>query len=149
VSSSAFSAELIADVRLRWVVLLSGGTLAALGLLVIWLLPVHVSLRVTGAAAWAVASGIEQRRLWRAYSRYVGLRVCHDGAVYVRRRGGDWQTAWLLPGSLLLRRTAWIRIQSERGEVFAELLRGQCRRSANWRRLHVIWRHIGAAPGSC
>ena len=52
-------------------------------------------------------------------------------------------------GSLLLRRTAWIRIQSERGEVFAELLRGKCRRSVNWRRLHVIWRHIGAAPGSC
>lgn len=148
-SSSAFSAEFIADSRLRCAVLLSGGTLAALGLLVIMLLPVHFALRVTGAVAWAVASGIELLRLQRAYSRYVGLRVCHDGTMRVQQRGGDWQAARLLPGSLLLRRTAWIRVQSERGEVFAELLRGECRRSVNWRRLHVIWRHIGAAPGSC
>ncbi len=28
-------------------------------------------------------------------------------------------------------------------------LRGECRRSLNWRRLHVIWRHIGATPRSC
>ena len=148
-SSSAFSAEFIADRRLRCAVLLSGATLAALGLLVIMLLPVHFALRVTGAAAWAVSSGIELVGLRRAYSRYVGLRVGHDGAMHVQKRGGDWQAARLLPGSLLLRRTAWIRVQSEGGEVFAELLRGECRRSANWRRLHVIWRHIGATPGSC
>ena len=148
-SSSAFSAEFSADIRLRCAVLLGGGALAALGLLVIMLLPVHMWLRITGAAAWAVTSAIEQLRLRRAYSRYAGLRVCHDGAVYVQQRDGDWQAARLLPGSLLLRRTAWIRIQSERGEVFGELLRGKCRRSVNWRRLHVIWRHIGAAPGSC
>lgn len=148
-SSSGFSAEFPADLHLRCAVLLSGGTLGALGLLVIMLLPVHVSLRIACAVAWAVASGIEHLRLRRAYSRYVGLRVCHDGAVYVQNRGGGWEAARLLPGSLLLRRTAWIRVQSERGEVFAELLRGECRRSVNWRRLHVIWRHIGAAPGSC
>ena len=148
-SSSAFSAEFIADLRLRGAVLLSGAMLAALGLLVIMLLPVHLALRVTGAAAWAVASGIELAGLRRAYSLYVGLRIGHDGVVQVQKRGGDWQPARLLPGSLLLRRAAWIRVQSEHGEVFAELLRGACRRSANWRRLHVIWRHIGAAPGSC
>ena len=148
-SSSAFSAEFSADFRLRCAVLLSGATLAALGLLVIKLLPVHFALRVTGAVAWAVSSGIELSRLRRAYARYVGLRVGHDGAMHVQKRGGGWQAARLLPGSLLLRRMAWIRVQSERGEVFAELLRGECRRSANWRRLHVIWRHIGATPGSC
>ena len=148
-SSSAFSAEFSADFKLRRAVLLSGATLAALGLLVIVLLPVHFGLRITGAAAWAVSCGIELLRLQRAYSRYVGLRVDHDGAMHVQNRGGDWQAARLLPGSLLLRRAAWVRVQSERGEVFAELLRGECRRSVNWRRLHVIWRHIGATPGSC
>ena len=148
-SSSAFSAEFIADPRLRGAVLLSGATLAVLGLLMILLLPVHFALRATGAVAWVVSSGIELVRLQRAYSRYVGLRVGQDGATHLQKRGGGWQVARLLPGSLLLRRTAWIRVRSERGEVFAELLRGECRRSPNWRRLHVIWRHIGATPRSC
>jgi len=114
--------------------------------LMILLLPVHFALRVAGAVAWAVSSGIELVRLQRAYSRYVGLRVGHDGAMYLRKTGDGWQVARLLPGSVLLRRTAWIRVQSERGEVFAELLRGECRHSPSWRRLQVIWRHIGATP---
>ncbi len=148
-SSSAFSAEFIADPGLRVAVLSSGAVLGVLGLLMILLLPVHFALRVTGAVAWAVSGGIELVRLQRAYSRYVGLRVGHDGAMHLQKRGGGCQVARLLPGSLLLRRTAWIRVQSERGEVFAELLRGECRRGPNWRRLHVIWRHIGATPRSC
>lgn len=148
-SSSAFSAEFSPGFGLRSIVQLSGVTLAALGLLLILLMPVHVALRVTGAALWVIASSIEFLRLQRAYARYCGLRVRYDGAVHLRERGGDWQAASLLPGSLLLRRLAWIRLRSEHGEVFAELLYGTRRDSRDWRRLHVIWRHIGATPGSC
>lgn len=148
-SSSAFSAEFSPGFRLRSIVQLSGVVLAGVGLLVILLLPVHVGLRFTGAAVWVLASGIEFLRLQRAYARYCGLRVCHDGAVHLQERGGEWQAASLLPGSVLLRRTAWVRLRSEHGEVFAELLCGRCRDNPDWRRLHVIWRHIGATPRSC
>jgi len=57
---------------------------------------------------------------------------------------GNWHPARLLPGSMLLRRVGWIRWDDGCGRQYAELLRGRSRESDDWRRLQVIWRHIGA-----
>jgi len=49
---------------------------------------------------------------------------------------------------VLLRKVGWIRLSFElptgRKLILGELLRGDGRRGEDWRRLQVIWRHIGA-----
>jgi len=149
VSSSAFSAEFAAEPLLRRWVLFSGLLLNAAALVVIFLLPVHAFV-TAGSAILCVAYGVhEQIRLRRAYRRCARLRIDCDGNLRVFDRQGDWQAGTLLAGSVLLRRAGWIRIRTDDGHVFAELVRGHCRHSADWRRLQVIWRHVGAVPVNC
>ena len=148
-SSSVFSAEFTADPLLRRLVLLSGIILNMAGLVMILLLPVHLAVTVVGCISWVGWSVREHMRLRRAYHNFSRLRVHHDGELRVLDRDGNWQDARLLAGSVLLRRAGWIRIRTGEGRVFAELLRGRCRHSPDWRRLQVIWRHVGAVPVSC
>ncbi len=68
-----------------------------------------------------------------------------DGSLRVFGANGGWYTARLATGTVVLRRYAWIRCRMEPGRYCAELLRGNCRKSDDWRRLQVIWRHIGGA----
>jgi len=149
VSSSAFSAELVADPVLRRLVLLSGAILYTAGLIMVLLLPVHLAVTVGSSIVCVVGCVREQIRLRRAYRSFSRLRLGNDGALRVLDRHGNWQAARLLAGSVLLRHAGWIRVRTDEGCVFAELLRGRCRRSADWRRLQVIWRHVGAVPVSC
>ena len=133
----------------RHLVLLSGLFLNAAALVVILLLPVHVAV-TAGSIILCILYGMhEQLRLRRAYRRYSRLRISGDGNLRVFDRQGDWQSGTLLAGSMLLRRVGWLRIRTDEGHVFAELVRGHCRHSADWRRLQVIWRHVGAVPVSC
>ncbi|MBT8087186.1 MAG: hypothetical protein KJO46_04090, partial [Gammaproteobacteria bacterium] len=69
-----------------------------------------------------------------------------DGSAALLDRNGQWRPAEVLPGSLLLRHYGWIRLKPRHGRRFAALFRGHCRQSADWRRLQVIWRHVGATP---
>ena len=69
------------------------------------------------------------------------------GAIVATRRrvvGGEWRTASLLSGSLVLPGVAWLRISVGTGPAYGELLTGNPRKNEDWRRLLVIWRHIGA-----
>lgn len=113
------------------------------------LLPVHVAVTAASCILWAGWSVREQLQLRRAYRNYSRLRVCADGELRVLDGDGNWQLARLLEGSVLLRRIGWIRIGTSAGCVFAELLTGRCEQSPDWRRLQVIWRHVGAVPVSC
>jgi hypothetical protein len=129
--------------------LFSGIFLNAAALVVIFLLSIHVAL-AAGSAVLCVAYGVhEQLRLRRAYQRFSRLRISCDGELRLFDRQGDWQAGTLLAGSVLLRRIGWIRIRTGEGRIFAELVRGRCRYNADWRRLQVIWRHVGAVPVSC
>ena len=119
------------------------------GLVMIIELPVHGAVRAGSCMIWVVFCIREQICLRRAYRSFSRLRVSCDGELRVLDRCGDWQAARVLAGSVLLRHAGWIRIRAGDGSVFVEPLRGSCRRSADWRRLQVIWRHVGAVPVSC
>ena len=114
------------------------------GLLFVPILPVSVGLRVMLAAIWLGVCGSEWHAMWHGYSRCRGLRIVADGRVERQCRDGAWQPARLCTGSVVLPRFAWLRIKPRGERAYAELLRGEIHESENWRRLQVIWRHIGA-----
>jgi hypothetical protein len=98
---------------------------------------------LAAALAWCLACAWELRRIVAAWADCQSLRIGVAGEFRVLGGDGEWTRARLLPGSLLLRRWAWIRIHREDGVIVTELLRGSCRKCHDWRRLQVIWRHIG------
>ena len=147
-SSNAYFAELRPDPALRRVVQHSAIALALVGVAVIAGLDVPLALRVCGIAAWTIVLGAQLHALRRGWSDCHALRVYPDGTVSVRGPDGAWLPGRLEPDGVLLRRWGWVRLRlgSARGSgrPFAEPLRGTCRQSREWRRLQVIWRHIGA-----
>lgn len=122
----------------------SGLVLGALGVATIALLPWPVGVRAMTSVAWASLTTWELLRLRRAWADCRALRFGADGCAWALDRHREWRSLTVLPGSILLRRYGWIRLQPECAASFAEPLRGACRESADWRRLQVIWRHVGA-----
>ena len=129
---------------MRRLVLLSGAVLCVAGLGFVPLLPVSVGLKVLLASLWPGLCGYEWHAQWQGYAQSGGLRIAAGGRVERQCRDGTWQPARLRAGSLVLSRLAWLRIESRDMRPYAELVRGDCRESEDWRRLQVIWRHIGA-----
>lgn len=144
-SSSIFSAELRPDLALRRVVLLSGGVLATVGVLLLASMPFHPLARTAASVGWLLCCAWELLTVRRGFTACLGLRVLANGKVLRLDPDGHWHPARLLPGSLLLRRAGWLVLDSGQGVRFVEPIRGGCRQSNDWRRLQVIWRHIGAA----
>jgi len=122
--------------------------LALAGVPLIIILPVEAILRAAAVILWLTLAAIELSRLRYAWHVCHALRFSADGTVFVLMPGQTWQPACLLSGGILLRRLGWIRLSvalpTGRKLVLGEFLRGDCREDADWRRLHVIWRHIGA-----
>jgi hypothetical protein len=114
------------------------------GVAVIAGLEAPLALRLCGGAAWPLLVGWQLRALRSGWSTCVALRLYADGAVTVLGPDGEWSTGHLEPDGVLLRRWAWVRLRTGNDRPFAEPLRGACRESRDWRRLHVVWRHIGA-----
>lgn len=144
-SSNVFSTELQTDPVLRHTVLLTGVLAAVLGLVMILTLPLDLCLMLTTGLLWSLVSLRELLLVRDAYSRYCLLRLESTGKVALIAANGDSQAATLLAGSIVLDRLAWLRIESEDGLRFAELMRGNGRENYQWRSLQVIWRHFGAA----
>ena len=147
-SSNAFLAEISPDPFLRRVVLASGALLALAGVPLIIVLPVYSVLRVAALLLWLALAVQELSRVRSAWFVCHALRFSADGTISVLIPGQIWRPARLLSGGILLRKLGWIRlsVRLPTGQelVLGELLRGDSRKSADWRRLHVIWRHIGA-----
>ncbi len=148
-SSNAYYAELQPDPVLRRLVWWSGACLGGAGVFACAYLPLPAAARVAAALAWGAGSLRELTHLRRAWAGCLALRVRADGAAAVRGIDGAWQPAALLDGGILLRRAGWLRLRAGPGRVWAEPVRGACRNSHDWRRLQVIWRHVGAADRSC
>jgi len=133
---------------LRRIVLASGALLASVGIPLIIILPVALELRAAGVMMWLIIAARELSRVRCAWHACQALRFSADGTVSVLLPGQVWQPARLLSGGILLRKVGWIRLSvalpTGRKLVLGELLRGDCRNGPDWRRLHVIWRHIGA-----
>jgi len=145
VSSSTYSAELYPEVALRRTVLLVGIVLYAAGVVLILTMPLAPVAKLLGSGGWLLLCLREFLRLRRGFARCRRLRVTAGGGLSLLDADGNWQTARLLPGCIVLRRFAWILCETEQGQHCAELARGNARNSEDWRRLQVIWRHIGGS----
>ena len=122
-----------------------GVALAAAGILLIATLPVAPWLRAAAAAGWLLYARRDLAGLLRGYGRYRRVAIDQDRRLRLLDTDGSWLDARALPGSVVLRRCAWLRIRDHTGLVYAEPLTGSCRGNPEWRRLQVIWRHVGAA----
>jgi hypothetical protein len=129
---------------LRRIVLWSGVLLGIVGVVLVFSTRLPAAWLIAASAAWLLVSGWELRRICLGYARCHRLRLSAGGEMWRLDADGNWRPARLLPGSVLLRRVGWIRWDDGRGRQYAELLRGRSRESDDWRRLQVIWRHIGA-----
>ena len=88
---------------------------------------------------------VELTRLHRGFEACTAIRLTSDGNVGIDPGDGNWVTADLESGSIVLRRLAWLRLRTANGRLITELLRGDARQCRDWRRLQVIWRHFGAS----
>lgn len=143
-SSNTYSACLNPDPFLRLVVVTSGRILATIGFILIVTFDLHVLMRVIAGLMWGALSYLELRQVHRGFKTFGAIRVFPGGVILLQNNDQEWIPAELLTGSLLLRKFGWLRLCSADGCRYAELLRGDARESHQWRRLQVIWRHIGA-----
>ncbi len=148
-SSTSYSAKLTPDPWLRIVVLISGRVLYATGIVLLLILPFHPALRGAACLAWAISGYWELRCLDSSFRQCIAIRLHASGAVEIADDNADWSPANLLPGSLVLRTVGWLRLQTVDGRTIVEPVRGDARKGQDWRRLQIIWRHVGAARGSC
>lgn len=145
-SSNAYFAELHPEPKLRVIVLLSGLTACVAGVWLVLSMPLGTLHRTLIVCGWFFLCGREMVQTWRGYASSGALRISSDACIEVRLVGGEWRTASLLAGSLVLPGVAWLRISvGAGGPAYGELLTGNSRKNEDWRRLLVIWRHIGAA----
>ena len=142
-SSNTYSACLYPEPLLRAVVLATGMAAGLAGVAVVSSLPLHAALRWAAAAGWLAYSLLELWRLARAYRIVTSLAVAADRSVELGLRDGNRLAARLAPGSLILPRLAWLRLETGCGLKDGELLRGNSRKNKDWRRLQVIRRHVG------
>lgn len=147
-SSSGFFAEIEPDPRLRIAVLGSAWMLTIAGGAAIASMPLTLIPRLLLVLAWASYGVAGIRRHRDAYRRCARLRLKVDGSALLLS-DGEWCQARLLPGSMLRDQVGWLYLQPEGGERFGELVRGDRRRNPEWRRLQVLWRHVGGERRSC
>ncbi|MCO4810697.1 MAG: hypothetical protein KC572_03790 [Gammaproteobacteria bacterium] len=143
-SSTAYSAEFKPDPRLRRLVAGSGVLLGIAGFLVILHLPTDIWMRLAACLLWVGSAARDHWQLQRGWADCLALRFTASGELSVLGADQTWRAARRQSGSVLLRKFGWIRLRDHRGLVFGELLFGDDRASPDWRRLQVIWRHVGA-----
>jgi hypothetical protein len=148
-SSREFSSELIPEATLYRLLLTTGAASMALGLTIILYLPVDPWVCAAGAAAWCYTTGREIAVIWFSHKRFSGLRIFADGSAELRTTDGRRLAATIARGSLVLPQWAWLILRLADGRAYLALLRGDARQSKQWRRLQVIWRHLGTAGRSC
>ena len=144
-SSNEYSACLTTSRRLRLIVLRSGHLFAVVGAGLISQLPAGKGWLWAGSAAWAASVFWRNRHLRAAWAKYTTIFVYPDGCIELVNEDGDRREARLEDGSLLLSRVGWLRLSTAEDGYFTEPITGVSRRCNNWRRLQVIWRHIGAS----
>ncbi|TFG41924.1 MAG: hypothetical protein E4H42_00850 [Chromatiales bacterium] len=142
--SSSYSASLTPDPWLRIFVLTSGRLLIAGGLVLILTLDISAQLRVAASLVWLAYGRFEMRRVERGFLSCAAIRIHSGGEFELQNVDQEWVSATLLSGSVVLQKIAWLRLRTANGTQCAELLRGDARKSHDWRHFQVIWRHIGA-----
>ena len=148
-SSHTYSTELSPDPFLRRVVILFGIAAAVVGLAMILALSMPPVWRAVAALVWLVMNGRELALMAKGYKRCRRIRIGYGGDVELLGRDGGWMSATLVSGSVVLRKYAWLRLETGEGLRFAEPVRAKNAQNKDWRRLQVIWRHLGAGGRNC
>lgn len=143
-SSSAYSAFLTPESRLRKSVLLVSVVLIGAGTLLLATLSAPPLVRGFACVVWCLAGIRNIVRLAQNFARVAAIRLYPDGAAELLDADHEPRPAMLADGSVVLRNWAWLRLRRDDGGSVAELLRGDGRKDHDWRRLQVIWRHVGA-----
>lgn len=107
-------------------------------------LPVDGTCKLVGIAAWGMLGAHDLWHIAFGYKRCERIRVHHDGRVQVWEPNGRCATATLGAGSVVTSGLAWLRIRLADGGHYRLLLRRKAAENNDWRRLQVIWRHLGA-----
>lgn len=148
-SSSTYSSCLKPDPWLRLFVDVSAQLLTAAGIAVSLTMSLDALPRLGLALACLALGRFELQRLRRGQKACTEIRLMDDGSASILDGLDTWVTASLESGSIVLNELAWLRFRTSDGVMVTELLAGDARRCPDWRRLQVIWRHIGADSGSC
>ena len=128
----------------RNIVVGTGAAALFLGGLAFLLLPLAWDFKLPGTAAWCILGARDLWLITRGYKRCERIRVHHDGAVQVWAPDGHCIAATLGAGSIVTNGLAWVRIRPRGGGRYGLLLRCKAAENKDWRRLQVIWRHLGA-----
>lgn len=140
-SSARYVVELQPDPLLRGAVLLTTLLAGALGVLVLGGLPIDPVVRVLAILAWVTRLAWNISKRHAAERQLLQIRLFADGTAALRRPDSSWTPAVLAAGSTVLARLAWLQFNQTAGRPHTELLCGNSRKSEDWRRLQVIWRH--------
>ena len=144
-SLTVFSSELKPEPAMRQVVQWFALVAVILGLIIIVSLPLAAVWRCSAGLLWSLFSWREWRQVRDAHARFERIRIDCNGAVELVDYWGERHNAAVVSGSVLLQGCGWLRFKLEDGGEFGELLRGDSRENEHWRRLQVIWRHLGTA----
>ncbi len=120
-----------------------------LGLVTIFSLPIDARLGGLGAILWSLLGAAQWLLISSAHKRFRRLRIHSDGAAELLDEFGEWQPATVCKECIVLSNLAWLKLKPAKGGAYCELMRGDSRRNEQWRRLQVIWRHLGTVGRSC
>ena len=116
-----------------------------LGVVTILSLPVAGFLRAVSVFVWCAIVGAELGFISSAHKRFTRIRISCGGECELRNKDGEWEAAIIAGGCVVWSQLAWLRLQLPSGRCHLELVSGDVRESEQWRRLQVIWRHLGGA----
>ena len=139
-SSNAYSSALEPSGRGRGIVLASALLLTLLGWLPILTLPWPPGIRAALGAGWTVFGVLEYLAGWRAVRHVEAYSLHPDDGLILRFTAGPGVAAELMPGTVVLGRLIWLRFRDGHGRVGAELIPGDPRRQADFRRALVLLR---------
>ena len=108
-------------------------------------LPIAWKWCLAASCLWMLISERELRVIAKGNKQFRGIRIDANGAAALLTRDGDWLPATLLAGSVVLPSLAWLRFKDQDGHHRAELIACKSPENKAWRRLQVIWRHLGAS----
>ena len=145
-SSNSYSTCLTPDPWLRIGILTSGRLLVAVGLVLVLTFELDAAMRAVICLVWVAGGRYELVQIERGFESLTAIRLSSGGEIAILNNDQEWLPVTLQTGSVVLRNIAWLRLRAANGDNFVELLRGDARQSQDWRRLQVIWRHIGASP---
>ena len=144
-SSNSYWSCLTPDPDLRLVVDVAAQLLIAAGIAIVLTMSIGVLPRFGAVLACLGLGQFELRRLRRGFRSCREIRLANDGGALLLDEDGNWVAASLRPGSLVLPRLAWLRLRTAHGVLVTELIGAHSRAGQDWRRLQVIWRHIGSS----